>query len=263
MMHHHLIRRKMNILSRKAYHAIHEMIVTGEIAASAAISEESLARRLKISRTPVREAVRQLTQEGLLEQIPRRGTMVRSLGRQELAEIYDVREALESHAAARAAGRITARQLAQLELLVEEMGKMVEKAAGSAKQQLEREEFLREMALDKSFHLLILEAAGNRRMIEMLRVTRTLSDFFRIRLQAQPRRLVGRTFDHHKRILDALRARDAAGASAAMSEHVRFGTEDALKHFDQMQFFPGKTSEAVFKDLPGSLRKKLAVLGKE
>ncbi|MDR0901298.1 MAG: GntR family transcriptional regulator [Opitutaceae bacterium] len=250
----------MSMLSRKAYSAIHDLIVSGEIPAASTISEAALAKRLRVSRTPVREAVRQLTQEGLLEQIPRRGTLVRSVDRRELAELYHIREALEGHAAGQAAGRVTAPQLAQLGLLVEEMEKMAGVAARSKEQQLARDARLKELAMDKAFHMLILEVAGNRRMIELIRATRVMSDFFQLQLQTQPRRLVDQAVVHHKRILDALRARDAAKASAAMSGHIRCGLEEALQHFDQLHLYSGKASESVLGGLPGGLRKKLAAL---
>ena len=250
----------MSILSRKAYHAIHDLIVTGEMPAGTAVSEATLARRLRVSRTPVREAIRQLTQEGLLEQIPRRGTIIRNIGRREFEELYNIREALESYAAGCAAGRITEQQLAQLSLLVEEMGRMSEAAARSETRQLSQDGLRQELAIDKAFHLLILEASGNQRMIEMLRVIRTRSDPSRLRLSAQPLRLIEQAHAFHKRILGALRARDAAKASEAMGEHIRCGLQHGLGHFDQLHLHPGKTSDAVLDGLPGGLRKKLKAL---
>ncbi|VVE30466.1 GntR family transcriptional regulator [Pandoraea anhela] len=86
-------------LSDSAYNAIRNLIVSGEIRAGEALSERALSERFGISRTPVREAIRALANDGLLEIVPMRGTFVRQLSVRDLSEIHEVRLALEGMAA--------------------------------------------------------------------------------------------------------------------------------------------------------------------
>src|SRR6187431_3293853 len=102
-------------LAQKAYEHLQESVLSGRLRSGTVISEAGLAKELGISRTPVGEAIRQLVREGLVEQVPRYGTIVRSIDRQELIDLYEMREALESFAAAKAATRITGPALERLQ----------------------------------------------------------------------------------------------------------------------------------------------------
>ena len=81
-------------LSRRAYDHLQQKLISGELRAGSMVSEQSLASEIGMSRTPVREAIRTLEQEGVLEQLPRFGTRVRTLERRDLVELYDLREAM-------------------------------------------------------------------------------------------------------------------------------------------------------------------------
>src|SRR5215213_30844 len=107
-------RRDMS-LAQKAYDHLQEGVLSGRIRSGEVISEAALAKELGISRTPVGEAIRQLVREGLVEQVPRYGAIVRGIDRQELIDLYEMREALESYAAAKAAEVVTEPMLARLE----------------------------------------------------------------------------------------------------------------------------------------------------
>lgn len=86
-------------LSESAYNAIRDLIASGEVRAGEALSERALSERFGISRTPVREAIRALANDGLLEIVPMRGTFVRQLSMRDLSEIHEMRLALEGMAA--------------------------------------------------------------------------------------------------------------------------------------------------------------------
>src|SRR5690349_13215528 len=111
----------MASLAQKAYEHLQEGVLSGRLRSGTVISEAALAKELGISRTPVGEAIRQLVREGLVEQVPRYGTIVRSIDRQELTDLYEMREALESFAAAKAAEHITEPMLNRLQQYVEVM----------------------------------------------------------------------------------------------------------------------------------------------
>src|SRR3954466_13379045 len=90
-------------IQEKAYTHIRGKILSGEFAPGAALSEASIARELGNSRGPLREAVRRLTAEGFLRQGPSGGSLVVEFSRRDVAELYDLREALEVYAAGKAA----------------------------------------------------------------------------------------------------------------------------------------------------------------
>src|ERR1700761_6601158 len=89
-------------------HLIQRKILSGEIPSGGKVSEQAIAEELGISRTPVRSAIHELESEGLLEQVPRYGTIVRQANRRDLLELFDLRLALESFAAEMATETISA-----------------------------------------------------------------------------------------------------------------------------------------------------------
>ena len=108
-------------LADKAYHAIRELIVSLELPPGAVIDERALIERLSIGRTPVREALRRLAQERLVEVYPRRGMFVTGVDVRELARISEVRAVLEPEAARLAAERATEAERAGLATLLDEL----------------------------------------------------------------------------------------------------------------------------------------------
>src|ERR1700709_2667358 len=90
-------------IRERAYQYIQSQIAAGELSSGVAISELLLAKELGSSRTPVREAIGQLVSEGLLEQTPNRGTIVVRLTREDIIDLYELREALEVYVVAKVA----------------------------------------------------------------------------------------------------------------------------------------------------------------
>ena len=135
----------MSSLADKAYHAIRGLIVSLELAPGAVIDERALIERLGIGRTPVREALRRLAQERLVEVYPRRGMFVTGVDVRELARLSEVRVVLEPEAARLAAERATEADRAELSALIEELD-----AGGSEL-----------MGLDERIHRAVYRAAHN------------------------------------------------------------------------------------------------------
>jgi len=132
------------VLADQAYLAIRGLIVSLELAPGAVIDERALMQRLGIGRTPVREALRRLAQEQLVEVFPRRGMFVTGVDVRDLARISEVREMLEPEAARLAAERATEDERDELAALGDEIG-----GAGEL------------MALDERVHRAIYRAAHN------------------------------------------------------------------------------------------------------
>jgi len=218
-------------LSESAYLQIRDRLARGDLPPRTTISEPSLARQLGMSRTPVREAVRRLVFEGFLEQTPKKGTLVRPLEREDVAELYELRELVEGHAAAAAAERLGGRDINVLEGLVRRMPEIGRAAGRGGDTPLPPPLATEFFAVDLAFHLMILRAVTNKR------IAKIASDFqILMRLFAHPKRrptirIVALSYACHRRILRGIRRHDPAAARDAMAAHIRRGKATALSAF--------------------------------
>lgn len=244
-------------LTQKAYEHVQAGIFSGKLKAGAVISEATLAKELGISRTPVGEAIRQLASEGLVEQVPRFGTIVKPIDRRELLELYEMREALEAYAAGRAAEHMTSETLVRLQQFCDVMGGIAEELRAGDVGELDEAGLRRFLAADMAFHLLIIEASGNRRMIQVVKNMRTLSRVFRMRRVRHDLRVVQKAHEFHRRILEALRLGDSAGAQAAMAEHIGRSKQDALARLDHVN--PAIEGD-VLRELPADVLRELDLI---
>ena len=193
---------------------LRDAILSGELKAGARITETELAERFGTSRGPVREAIRELAREGLLVELPRKGTLVSSLTAHDLTEVYGVREALETAASRTAIARASKESLLALE------GHLIA---------LERAgDYLEQAVHDLAFHRSLVALAGNARMTNayeamltqtmlLLRVAAGESSALRADLKPAA----------HREILSALLARDEELARTAIDAHYRYA-EDRL-----------------------------------
>lgn len=188
-----------------AYRRLLEDIRSGALAPGARLRETDLAERLGISRTPVREAIRQLEADGLVVHLPRQGATIRSLDHAEVVELYEMRIVLEGTAARLAARAASDIELAELAALNTELAQA---PAGPQARELNR-----------VFHRTLIEAARNRFLIKAMSALQktllilgptTLSD------PGRAQTAVG----EHAAVLAALQARDGLAAETAMRAHV-------------------------------------------
>jgi DNA-binding GntR family transcriptional regulator len=203
-------------LSDEAYFRIRDLIVSLELAPGAIVNERELMERLGLGRTPVREALRALAQDKLVEVYPRRGIFVSSVNARDLASLSEVRALLESHAAGLAAGRATAAERDEAAALVDGL----ERAAG------ERDE-RRLIDLDQRIHRHVYRCAHNRFLEETLNHYYVLT--LRIWFLALDRvARLDEAVHEHRELLEAISAGDAERAEAAMRRHV-LGFEQAIR----------------------------------
>lgn len=205
--------RRYSTLREWAYSQLREMIVTGELAPGSVIHEGDLSERLEISKSPLREALRQLHQEGLIDTVSNKGSRVATLSEQDIEEIYQLRAYIEAMAVRLACERHTAQDIADLRDGIERL----EETKLSCD--------LRAIAeLDIGFHLRLAEVGGNRRLIRIQQ-----------NLQTEMLRLVMRQFvdwgeaaesdavRRHAAIVDAIAANDPDGAEREMRAHIAQG----------------------------------------
>ena len=115
-------------LKQRAYVELKDRIVTGALPPGTLLSERQLARSLKMSKTPVHAALERLEGDGLVTVAAQQGIIVRSLAPQDVADHYEIREALESFVVGRLAGRLTAEQASRLQRNLGENRRAVEAA---------------------------------------------------------------------------------------------------------------------------------------
>lgn len=239
-------------LSESAYVQIRDRLARGDLPPRSTISEPSLARQLGMSRTPVREAVRRLVFEGFLEQTPKKGTLVKPLEREDAAELYELRELVEGHAAAAAAERMGGREINVLDGLVRRMPEIGRAAGRGGDTPLPPPLAMEFYAVDLAFHLMILRAVTNKR------IAKIASDFqILMRLFAHPKRrptirVVATSYGCHRRILRGIRRHDPAAAREAMWAHIRLGKSIALSvfQFGDQPAAAGRQATGLWASLP-------------
>ncbi|WP_461404555.1 GntR family transcriptional regulator [Falsiruegeria mediterranea] len=206
--------RKENSSAAIAYARMLDDIRNGTLQAGDRVTETELASRLELSRTPVREAIRMLEVDGLVEHVPRVGATIRKLGYAEVMELYDMRAVLEGTAARMAARTASDIELAELEALNADM--------------VACDDLPQAYHLNRQFHLTLLDAAKNRFLIKaMAGLQKTLLILGPIIL-SDPTRAAD-SVTEHEAILRALRDRDASAAEAAMRAHIEAGHRQRLR----------------------------------
>jgi DNA-binding GntR family transcriptional regulator len=174
---------------------------------------DDIARKLGVSLTPVRHAVQQLATEGLIEIRPRSGTFVASLDIRDIAETFDIRRALECLAAENAVSNITGEQLRRARRLVWALSEPVES----------EESRTRHEANNSEFHRLVIEASGNRRLLEMYESLKAHLQIARVHSSESSGPLAVRLQQEqteHESILAALESRDAILLIQALTAHI-------------------------------------------
>lgn len=195
--------------AERAYDRIREEIAAGTYTAGARLREEELSAALGMSRTPIREALRRLSAEGIIEFSTNRGAQVSAWTDEELNEIFDLRALLESYAAGRAAERMNDEDVEQLDQLADAMEAITSKGGP-----------LGELAqLNNTFHQLLLSRSGSPQLVTLTQaivhvplVQRTFERYSGEHLR--------RSSLQHRELVDACRVRDGGWAEAVMRSHV-------------------------------------------
>ena len=191
-----------------AYHFLKDAILEQKYSPGQALLEETIATELGISRTPVREAIRELSREGLVETSPNRRAIVRALTTMELLDIFEIKIRLEGLCAAHAAER-SAKTTAQ------ELGKTLKAMAAAAKAR-DKQAYLR---ADEAFHAAIYAGAKNERVREI--ITDLNAQWHRMRQgMAAIESRMETAVEEHQRIAQAIGAGDAEQAETAMRIHL-------------------------------------------
>jgi GntR family transcriptional regulator, rspAB operon transcriptional repressor len=211
-------------LSARVYNEIKNLILCNEVLPGQKLHHQELSERLRVSRTPVREALTRLVQEGYVAFLPNRGFTCKEIRLQEAEELYDLREALEAFAVERAIKNLTHDVLIEFAKKMHRYGEDVQKR------------FTRErLVYDQDIHLEIARLSGNETLIK------TLSQVFeRIILKRRtdglydPARGIT-AHEEHLRLFEAMKQRDTQQAVAIIRAHIRAGKDNVLTDLKQRQ----------------------------
>jgi DNA-binding GntR family transcriptional regulator len=197
---------------------LRELVLGDGFAPGTALSDVRLAEHFEVSRTPVREALKQLQVEGLVEIRPKVGTFVRQISRREIVEMFEVKETLEGLAA-----RLMARrgQVPELEILEANLERSSEAAR--------RGDTELYAALVHEFHDTIMTGSDNLKLAEHYTSLMNQLAYHRMVLGSvqHPGRL-GRSCAEHCRIVDLIKEKDGVGAELAMRDHVAASAREVM-----------------------------------
>lgn len=188
--------------------AIRGAIMNGTLQPRERLMEIQLAEELGVSRTPIREALRKLELEGFIVMVPRKGAYVSDLSFKDIADVFEIRAALEGLAAGLAAERITDEELESMERL------LVEK-----QEAITQEDISKLVEVDTKFHELMYQASRNVRLGNIISNLREQIQRFRLTSLSYP----GRdklSLEEHKKIVEAIQARDYQLARQLAQEHI-------------------------------------------
>jgi len=191
----------------QVYQILRESILTGKFRPGERLLELKLAQELGVSRSPIREALRMLEQDGLVNTMDN-GTVVNPMEVEDIEEIYQCRIATEPYAGFLAALKIKDEEIAELEQLVNE-----------AEVAYDQKEFERVVDLNTAFHDQIVHISGNGRLSEIVDKIRSLSILARnteLKVYSRPRDYL----DEHKQIVKALKEKDAHIVESVIRKHI-------------------------------------------
>jgi DNA-binding GntR family transcriptional regulator len=211
-------------LSAKVYQQIRAMILSGELAAGASVTELGLAQQCGVSRTPVREALHQLELEELVELIPNKGVVILGISPEDICDIFRIRSMLEGSVAERAAMRGGEEDIKRLREIVE-----------LTEFYIDRGQMQKLQMMDGQFHQLIYEMSGSRMFKRVLKdmhyyigLTREAS------LKCEGRAV--QSVKEHRAVLEAIAQHDGKKAGKLMKQHVNKALENVLKrHLQEVQ----------------------------
>lgn len=211
-----------NSLHHEVARTLREHIFTGTLAPGSFLDEVALCDRLSISRTPLREALKVLTSEGLLRHEPRRGCFVSEITEQDLDEIFPVIALLEGRCAYEAARNASDADLVELAVLHDRLGEHA--LAGRVQDYY---------AANFAIHEAIIELANNRWLAQAIADLRKILKLSRLQSLGAPGRMA-QSLSEHLTVFAALKSRDSEGADAAMRTHLT-RQRDALRELARSQ----------------------------
>lgn len=204
-------------LSSKIFNILRDNILEGKYVHDEKLIEVKLAQELGVSRTPVREALKQLELEGLVENIPNKGVVVKGISKQDISDIYTIRLAIEGIAVEWAMERMSEEDVEKLKEIYELMEFYTLK-----------KDYLKISELNTQFHEVIYKATKSRYLEQVLKDFQYYIKTTRNKSLRTPGRLES-ALEEHREILDAFITRDPKKAREVLENHIDISKLNALK----------------------------------
>lgn len=202
-------------LKKIAYRALHRALIAGDLQAGAIYKEKDLASMLNISRTPVREALLELSAKGMVSFLPRKGIQITQFDRRDLNESFELRAALELMAVEKAAEGVTEEGLRAIYEILDEQRKCAR-----------AKDFLGFLQYDRVFHTLLSEMTHNRRLVASLEAIRDLIQLMGAHALASGGRLE-EVIIEHEAVVNALAEKNPEHARLKMAFHLEVSRQKA------------------------------------
>lgn len=214
-------------LRELVFESLREAIITAQLKPGERMMEIQLAEEMGVSRTPVREAIRKLELEGLVVMVPRKGAYVAGLSLKDIADVFEIRRALEGLAAELAADRITEDELEKLERYLVIIAEEIE--GGDIEKVVET---------DTQFHTLLYEASRNSRLSQTISNLREQIQRFRTTSLSYPGRMK-EALEEHRKIVEAISVRDGEAARLIAMEHIENAENSMMSMIQQDKKYGG------------------------
>jgi len=213
---------KDNRLWVTAYKWIKDAIDSGVLRSGEPLSENRLSQEIEISRTPIREALRVLAQEGYIKIVPAKGAFVSEISLEDVKEIYDIRKLLEPFAALSAVQRVPEEDILALENDWHGIKKRVSRGESVPWSEV--------AAIDKRFHFTLIKYSTNKRIQQILSSYHAQIERFQS-LSAQSLANVEDTVNQHLDLISCLKKRDGKELSDSLYEHIVKSEANVLKDY--------------------------------
>jgi len=209
------------LLSQKVYRALKTEIIKGSLKPGTKLSEGKIAEQMGVSRTPVREALKELAAEGFVKMNPNQAVAVSNASVKDVQEVLQIRGVLEGLAARLATKTINEEEIKELEKYQKRM-----------EQYTNKDDVLAFSEMDAEFHELILNICGNNRLIQIRKNLSDQAHRYRIRSLSVPGRLKY-SLKEHQEIVEALKRKDAEQADRLSQKHIENVLANILAHKDK------------------------------
>jgi DNA-binding GntR family transcriptional regulator len=214
--------RRKNTLRDSVYESVKQMIVTGKLPPGARMTEAELAEKLKVSRTPVREALNRLERDDLVTGRPRQGYAVKAFDLDMFREAFEIRELLDGHATELATAKITAEGKARLRAMVAECERL------AASPERGSQDMFKELQVGIDIHRVIAEIGGNAMLCDMInKILDQCQHYVWMELLWLDEWKLTR--HEHTAIVDAICSGDARRAGDLARHHVRGSRNNILR----------------------------------
>ncbi|SEC00803.1 GntR family transcriptional regulator [Paenibacillus sp. GP183] len=216
---------KVNFLLAKDRIAaiLREEILSGSLKPGKKLLEKELSEKLGVSRTPLREAIRNLEVEGLIESIPQKGSRVKILTRKDVINVFELRIHLESLATATSVPHLTEIELSQLHDIQTRI-----------REATEQSDWREVDLLNKEFHSMLMSGGDNDRLFAMIDQLHQVGSLIRLSTLSIPGRSY-KAIEEHDEILKAALAKNAELASNLIQKHLEIARNTLLSHIGQTE----------------------------